>query len=323
MGRIPTRDLREARAVQRVLLRARRRSAASASRRCSPPTRRWSKRLDQLAQHLGRPGPPDAVSESATWSGSTPCWAAASRSAPEPGRSCRAPRWAALTLESALGPGDRPGSARSAPGPPRAARRPPPSRSRWQALLDVERGACSWSAASTQRSGTPGCCCVETRPTVAGLVTDLHAVNCDPAGQTASASRCSASLVGFQPTGLGRRLGLVYLYKRGTFYPFAPGRAPSSGTAPSRSRCAARWASTCPWRRTWRAGSRSGARRGSETVGQAEEPMCTTVPSGSVSQASRSPHGIRVGAPSDPGPSGGSPSAAHSACTTVASATWR
>jgi hypothetical protein len=54
----------------------------------------------------------------------------------------------------------------------------------------------------------------------AGLVTDLHAVN------------SSLELGGFGPQLLctlmafrddrGRRLALVYLYKRGTFYPFAP-----------------------------------------------------------------------------------------------------
>ncbi len=55
---------------------------------------------------------------------------------------------------------------------------------------------------------------------VAGLVTDLHAIN------------VSLQDAGFGPTLLcslvafagpeGRSLGLVYLYKRGTFYPFAP-----------------------------------------------------------------------------------------------------
>ena len=55
---------------------------------------------------------------------------------------------------------------------------------------------------------------------VAGLVTDLHAVN------------VSLQDAGFGPTLLcslvtfanddGRKLALIYLYKRGTFYPFAP-----------------------------------------------------------------------------------------------------
>jgi hypothetical protein len=55
---------------------------------------------------------------------------------------------------------------------------------------------------------------------VPGLVTDLHAVNSslqvagfDPA--------LLCSMVPFQHSD-GRRVALVYLYKRGTFYPFAP-----------------------------------------------------------------------------------------------------
>lgn len=53
-----------------------------------------------------------------------------------------------------------------------------------------------------------------------GLVTDLHAVNDSlQAGGFGSSLLCS--LIGFAGDG-GRRLALVYLYKRGTFYPFAP-----------------------------------------------------------------------------------------------------
>jgi hypothetical protein len=55
---------------------------------------------------------------------------------------------------------------------------------------------------------------------VSGLVTDLHAVNTELELQ-GFASGLLCSLVGFRDPG-GRRLGLVYLYKRGTFYPFAP-----------------------------------------------------------------------------------------------------
>ncbi|MGI5168636.1 PspA-associated protein PspAB [Spirillospora sp. CA-253888] len=52
------------------------------------------------------------------------------------------------------------------------------------------------------------------------LVTDLHAVNSTlEAGGFGPHLLCS--LAGFQGPG-GRRLSLVYLYKRGTFYPFAP-----------------------------------------------------------------------------------------------------
>lgn len=55
---------------------------------------------------------------------------------------------------------------------------------------------------------------------VSELVTDLHAVNraLEDAGFGAS---LLCSLVVFADDA-GRRIGLVYLYKRGTFYPFAP-----------------------------------------------------------------------------------------------------
>lgn len=55
---------------------------------------------------------------------------------------------------------------------------------------------------------------------VEGLVTDLHAVNTELELQ-GFASGLLCSLVGFADAA-GRRVGLVYLYKRGTFYPFAP-----------------------------------------------------------------------------------------------------
>lgn len=55
---------------------------------------------------------------------------------------------------------------------------------------------------------------------LAGLVTDLHAVNSSlESGGFGAHLLCS--LVGFGAPD-GRRLALVYLYKRGTFYPFAP-----------------------------------------------------------------------------------------------------
>jgi hypothetical protein len=52
------------------------------------------------------------------------------------------------------------------------------------------------------------------------LVTDLHTVNTSLEAQ-GFASSLLCSLVGFTDAA-GRRLGLVYLYKQGTFYPFAP-----------------------------------------------------------------------------------------------------
>lgn len=57
-------------------------------------------------------------------------------------------------------------------------------------------------------------------PDVAELVTNLHAVNTSLEAQGFGPGLL-CSLVAFtDPT--GRRLGLVYLYKQGTFYPFAP-----------------------------------------------------------------------------------------------------
>jgi hypothetical protein len=55
----------------------------------------------------------------------------------------------------------------------------------------------------------------------AGLVNDLHAVNTllQDAG---FGPQLLCSLIGFRSGTDGRPLALVYLYKRGTFYPFAP-----------------------------------------------------------------------------------------------------
>ena len=55
---------------------------------------------------------------------------------------------------------------------------------------------------------------------LAALVTDLHTVNTSLEAQGFGPSLL-CSLVGFTDVA-GRRLGLVYLYKQGTFYPFAP-----------------------------------------------------------------------------------------------------
>jgi hypothetical protein len=55
---------------------------------------------------------------------------------------------------------------------------------------------------------------------IEGLVTDLHAVNSslEAAG---FGPQLLCTIVSFSDSS-SRRLGLVYLYKRGTFYPFAP-----------------------------------------------------------------------------------------------------
>lgn len=55
---------------------------------------------------------------------------------------------------------------------------------------------------------------------VSGLCTDLHAVNTSLEAQ-GFGTGLLCSLVPFVDPS-GRRVGLVYLYKQGTFYPFAP-----------------------------------------------------------------------------------------------------
>ncbi|MEW9517470.1 PspA-associated protein PspAB [Streptomyces tubercidicus] len=57
---------------------------------------------------------------------------------------------------------------------------------------------------------------------VAGLVNDLHAVNTS-LEEAGFGPQLLCSLVGFRDE-QQRSLALVYLYKRGTFYPFAPER---------------------------------------------------------------------------------------------------
>lgn len=71
---------------------------------------------------------------------------------------------------------------------------------------------------SQPAEGEPGGELVDTD--ITGLVTDLHAVNSTLEANGYGPSLL-CSLVGFTDSG-GRSVGLVYLYKRGTFYPFAP-----------------------------------------------------------------------------------------------------
>lgn len=59
-----------------------------------------------------------------------------------------------------------------------------------------------------------------TEADLGGLVTDLHAVNTTLEGQGFGPSLL-CSLVPFEDT-TRRRVALVYLYKQGTFFPFAP-----------------------------------------------------------------------------------------------------
>lgn len=87
------------------------------------------------------------------------------------------------------------------------------------------------------------------------LVTALHAVNITLADAGVGPTLLAPSSASPQPA---RRLGLVYLFKRGTVYPFAPTggatptwRCKSAPTSPARR----------PSKRTWAAGFRSGAHR--------------------------------------------------------------
>ena len=62
--------------------------------------------------------------------------------------------------------------------------------------------------------------CKHTSDEMEALVTDLHAVNRSLA-DGGFGPQLLCTLVGFGDD-RGRKLGIVYLYKRGTFYPFAP-----------------------------------------------------------------------------------------------------
>jgi hypothetical protein len=53
------------------------------------------------------------------------------------------------------------------------------------------------------------------------LVTDVHAVNSSLA-DAGFGPQLLCSLIGFTGASSGSKLAIVYLYKRGTFYPFAP-----------------------------------------------------------------------------------------------------
>ena len=87
-----------------------------------------------------------------------------------------------------------------------------------QALLDADGGPKVES--SVDSFGFTWLLARTDPPDVSALVTDLHAVNStlEAAGY---GPHLLCSLVGFADQA-GRRLALVYLYKRGSFYPFAP-----------------------------------------------------------------------------------------------------
>ena len=62
--------------------------------------------------------------------------------------------------------------------------------------------------------------CHHSADDIEGLVTDLHAVN-SSLEDGGFGPQLLCTILGF-PCSAGRRSALVYLYKRGTFYPFAP-----------------------------------------------------------------------------------------------------
>jgi hypothetical protein len=87
-----------------------------------------------------------------------------------------------------------------------------------QRLLDADGGPAVERV--TDSFGFTWLVCRQEPDAVSDLVTELHAVNraLEDAGFGTS---LLCSLVAFEDPE-GRRLGLVYLYKQGTFYPFAP-----------------------------------------------------------------------------------------------------
>ena len=87
-----------------------------------------------------------------------------------------------------------------------------------QQLLDADNGP--EVERVTDDFGFTWLVCRQPSDAVSDLVTELHAVNRALEDNGFGASLL-CSLVAFERPD-GRRLGLVYLYKRGTFYPFAP-----------------------------------------------------------------------------------------------------
>jgi hypothetical protein len=101
-----------------------------------------------------------------------------------------------------------------------------------QALLDAGQGP--KVAVDVDSFGYTWLVCRTDPPDLAGLVTDLHAVN-TTLQDSGWGPTLLCSLVSFSDG--QRSFGLVYLFKRGTFYPFAPavdaGRT-LDGSAPQR-----------------------------------------------------------------------------------------
>ncbi len=73
---------------------------------------------------------------------------------------------------------------------------------------------------TTDRFGFRWLTVTRTDADVSGLVTDLHAINYSLADAGFGSALLCSTVVFTTPS--GGHMALVYLYKRGTFYPFAP-----------------------------------------------------------------------------------------------------
>ena len=88
----------------------------------------------------------------------------------------------------------------------------------FEQLLDA--GVGSRTEVTEDKYGYTWLTCRRAPGELSELVTDLHAVN-SSLQDHGFGPYLLCTLVSFEDPG-GRRLALVYLYKRGTFYPFAP-----------------------------------------------------------------------------------------------------
>ena len=82
---------------------------------------------------------------------------------------------------------------------------------------------------STDKYGYTWILCQRAQDDMTGLVTDVHAVNSALQDNNFGAYLL-CSLVSFRDE-RDRKLALIYLYKQGTFYPFAPLREPQRDNA--------------------------------------------------------------------------------------------
>lgn len=87
-------------------------------------------------------------------------------------------------------------------------------------LLSLGGGKGPSVALSRDSYGYTWLVCTHDPDDMEGLVTDLHAVNSSLEGG-GFGPQLLCTIAGFTDD-RNRKLGLVYLYKRGTFYPFAP-----------------------------------------------------------------------------------------------------